>query len=220
VGWKLHPALKRKPVDEVVEEICWQAESLGLKNIAFYDDALILDPEKHIMPVLEKIARKNLGLKLHVPNGIHLKPMTKELARLMKTAGFESIRFGLETADADLQKNLGNKAGIVDLENALNWLEQAGFRRQQVVVYLLTALPNQTPEQIEQDIAAVKKLGARPSLSEYSPIPGTDLWEESLKSARFPFADEPLLQNCTILPCGHPGLTPQRFLMLKALCRK
>ena len=138
----------------------------------------------------------------------------------MKASGFETIRFGLETADEGLQKNLGNKAGIDDLENALNFLEQAGFRRNQVVVYLLTALPNQTPEQIEMDIIAVKKLGARPSLSEYSPIPGTDLWEESLKSARFPFEDEPLLQNCTLLPCGHPALTPQRFLALKALCRK
>ena len=216
VGWKLHPQLRRKPV---VEEIKWQAQSLGVKNIAFYDDALILDAENHIMPVLEKIARQNLGLKFHVPNGIHLKPMTRELAQLMEAAGFVTIRFGLETADVKRQRHLGYKACLDDLEAALCHLEQAGYGRKEIGVYLLAGLPGQTASEIEQDLGAVKKLGARPSLSEYSPIPGTDLWEESLKTARYPFADEPLLQNCSLLPCAHESLPPEKFYQMERFCR-
>jgi len=220
VSWKIHPALKRKSREMVVDEIIWQAKKLGLKNIAFYDDALILEPEKHIMPVLEGVIRAGLDTRFHAPNGIHLKPMSRDLAELMKRAGFETLRFGLETADKSRQKNLGFKAEIDDLEQALACLEKAGYLRREIGVYLLAGLPGQTAEEIKKDILAVKKLGARPYLSEYSPIPGSDLWEESLQSSRYPFADEPLFQNCSLLPCGHPSLTPQKLSRLKAFCRE
>jgi len=220
VGWKLHPVLRRKPVAFVVEEIAWQAKALGLKNLAFYDDALILEPEQHIMPILEGVLCAGLALNFHVPNGIHLKPMNAELARLMKRSGFKTIRFGLETADAKRQEELGAKAGLDDLEAALGHLEKAGFRGDEIIVYLLAGLPGQTAREVERDVLAVKKLGARPSLSEYSPIPGTDLWQESLAAARYDFENEPLLQNCSLLPCGDPSLNPREFSRLKSLCRQ
>jgi radical SAM superfamily enzyme YgiQ (UPF0313 family) len=219
VGWELNPALTRKPVEMVVEEIAWQSQALGVRNIAFYDDALLIDSEKHIMPILEKIARAELPLKFHAPNGMHLRPMSQELARLMKDSGFKTIRFGLETADPDAQKNLGAKAGLSDLDSALGHLEKAGYRRAEIGIYLLAGLPGQTAGQIEADITSVKKLGARPYLSEYSPIPGTGLWEESVRTAKYPIADEPLFQNCTLMSCGHESLTFQKFHQLKALCR-
>jgi radical SAM superfamily enzyme YgiQ (UPF0313 family) len=219
VGWTLNPALTRKPVEFVVDEILWQARELGLRNIVFYDDALILDPENHIMPILEKVATAGIPLRFRTPNGIHLKPMSIELARLMRAAGFETIRFGLETADPAAQKELGYKAGLDDLEAALSALEKAGYRRAGIGVYLLAGLPGQSAGQIEADIRAVKKLGARPYLSEYSPIPGAGLWEESVRAAKFPIADEPLFQNCTLMSCAHQSLTFQKFHELKALCR-
>jgi len=219
VGWKLNPVLIRKPVEFVVEEIIRQAKMPGLKNIAFYDDALLIDPENHIMPILEKIIAAGLTLRFRTPNGIHLRFMSKELAKLMRASGFETIRFGLETADERRQKDLGCKAGLGELDVALGHLENAGYRRSEIGVYLLAGLPNQSAEEIEADVRAVQKLGARPYLSEYSPIPGTGLWEESIKAARFPVADEPLFQNCTLMSCAHESLTFQKFHQLKALCR-
>jgi len=219
VGWELNPVLIRKPVEFVVDEIIRQAKALGLKNIAFYDDALLVDPENHIMPILEKIIAARLSVRFRTPNGIHLKFMSKELAELMRASGFETIRFGLETADEHRQKDLGCKASLDDLDIALGHLEKAGYRRAEIGVYLLAGLPNQSAEEIEADVRAVKKLGARPYLSEYSPIPGTGLWEESIKVARFPIADDPLFQNCTLMSCAHESLTFQKFHQLKALCR-
>jgi radical SAM superfamily enzyme YgiQ (UPF0313 family) len=220
VGWKLNKSLKRKTVDRVVEEIEWQAKELRLSNIAFYDDALLIDPENHIMPILEAVVRLGLKLKFHTPNGLHLKPMNRELARLMKRAGFETIRFGLETADRSRQESLGFKAGEQDLNNAMDALESAGYERSQIGVYLLMGLPGQTPEEVEADIVAVKKTGARPFLAEFSPIPGTDLWEEAVAAARYPIAEDPLFHNCSLLPCGHPDFTPQKYSRLKQLCKQ
>ena len=81
VGWKLHPTLRRKPVEMVIDEIKWQTEKLGLQNIAFYDDALILYPEGHIMPILEGIIRAGIKVKFHTPNGIHLRPLNLRAAQ-------------------------------------------------------------------------------------------------------------------------------------------
>jgi len=220
VSWKLHPNLKRKPVEMVVEEIEWQARALGVKNIAFYDDALLLNPEQHILLILEGVIRKNLNIKFHTPNGLHLKPVSRELAELMKRAGFGVIRFGLETADKNRQKTLGAKAYLDDLAKALEYLEQAGYSRREIGIYLLAGLPGQTAEEIEKDVRAVKKLGARPYLSEYSPIPGTELWQEAIASARFDFVNEPLFQNCSLLASAHPSLTPQKLSYLRALCKE
>ncbi len=220
VSWKLHPHLQRKTPEAVVDEISWQARSLGVRNIAFYDDALLLEPEKHIMPILEGVIRAGISLNFHTPNGLHLKPMTAELARLMKRAGFSVMRFGLETADPGRQKMLGPKAGLDDLSAALEYLENAGYDRKAIGVYMLAGLPGQSTEEIERDLRAVKKLGGRPYLSEYSPIPGTDLWEAAVPAARFDFVSEPLFQNCSVLACAHPSLTPQRLSRLRALCKE
>jgi hypothetical protein len=219
VGWVLNPVLIRKPVEFVIDEIIWQSKGLGVKNISFYDDALLIDPENHIMPILEKVVAAGLSLRFRTPNGIHLRYMSKELAKLMRASGFETIRFGLETADDRRQKDLGCKAGLDDLDVALGHLENAGYRRAEIGVYLLAGLPDQSAEEIEKDIRAVKRLGARPYLSEYSPIPGTGLWEESLRVARFPIADDPLFQNCTLMSCAHESLNFKKFHQLKALCR-
>lgn len=216
---KLHPELKRKPVEMVIDEIIWQGKELGLQNISFYDDALLLKPEEHIMKILEGVIQEKIKVKFHTPNGLHLKPMSQELANLMKRAGFETIRFGLETLDPARQKELGAKAGIEDLARALTYLENAGYERRQIGVYLLAGLPGQSAVEIEKDIQEVKKLGARAYLSEYSPIPDTALWEKSLKSARYPI-EEPLFQNCSLLPCAHSSLTAQKLTELKALCRE
>jgi len=220
ISWKLHPHLRRKSPAMVVEEIIWQVKTLGVKHIAFYDDALLIGPGKHIMPILEGVLRENLSVTFHTPNGLHLKPMSKDLAVLMKKAGFGVIRFGLETADPNRQKMLGPKAGIDDLALALDYLEKAGFARKETGIYMLAGLPGQSAEEIERDIRSVKKLGARPYLSEYSPIPGTDLWPEAISSARFDFVNEPLFQNCSLLSCAHPSITPQKLSRLRALCKE
>jgi radical SAM superfamily enzyme YgiQ (UPF0313 family) len=43
----------------------------------------------------------------------------------------------------------------------------------------MAGLPRQRVEEVEESIAFVKKAGAKPILVEYSPIPGTPLFEET-----------------------------------------
>ena len=56
----------------------------------------------------------------------------------------------------------------------------------------------------------VEEVGAKPYLSEFSPIPGTVLWEAATKASPYPIEEEPLFQNPSLSPCAPEGFTIER----------
>ena len=124
----------------------------------------------------------------------------------MKKAGFETIRIGLESSSDDFHSRTGGKINIELFHHAIENLKDVGFVRDQIGVYLLVGVPGQTAEQIEEDVDRVLAAGALPKLAEYSPIPGTRIWEEALRVARYAIDSEPLFQNCTLLPAAGPDV--------------
>jgi hypothetical protein len=68
---------------------------------------------------------------------------------------------------------------------------------------------------VKAGVAAVLERGVRPSLAEYSPIPGTSLWEEAVKVSPYPLAEEPLTHNNVLLPCGGTEITKEKLDDLK-----
>jgi len=81
------------------------------------------------------------------------------------------------------------------LARALHHLEQAGFERPRLNVYLLAGFPGQDWAQVERDVLEVLRLGARPRLAFFSPIPGTQEWERLVSQGKLKRDSDPLLQN-------------------------
>lgn len=59
------------------------------------------------------------------------------------------------------------------MEKAVGNLENAGYRRSQLEVYLLFGYPGQTMADIEKALSFVGKMGLVPHLALFSPVPGT-----------------------------------------------
>jgi radical SAM superfamily enzyme YgiQ (UPF0313 family) len=192
--------LKRDPFDLFQEVLFWH-EKYKIIDFAFYDDALLVDAERHICIFLEKIIKAGIDLRFHCPNGLHVAYIDKEMASLLYHAGFKTIRLGLETSDASLHKKLGEKFSIGQFEQAVINLKNAGFLGSQIGAYILMGLPGQSYSQVEDTIKYVGKIGVRPYLSEYSPIPHTRMWEDAVNASRFDIASEPLFHNNTLVPC-------------------
>ncbi|MDR1376420.1 MAG: hypothetical protein LBJ22_02825, partial [Synergistaceae bacterium] len=96
-------------------------------------------------------------------------------------------------------------------------LLRAGYEPDRIETYILVGLPGQNIANIRASIEEVKSLGARPKLAEFSPIPGTALFQESLRRAPR-IADEPLLHNNTIYAqYVAKNLTPEELQGLKDL---
>jgi len=84
----------------------------------------------------------------------------------------------------------------------------------------MAGLPGQRVEEVEESIAFVEETGANPLLVEYSPIPGTPLFEKAKKMSPFDIKNEPLFHNNSILPCQWEGFTWADFRRLRERLRK
>lgn len=192
--------LHRSPAS-VVEEITHWHQGWGVSDFVLYDDAFLADLEGHALPVLEAIVTSGLRVRFHTPNALHIRGVTPETARLLFAAGFTTLRFGLETADFQTRGELDHKVTGPEFERAVRALKEAGFANGQIGAYLLVGLPGQETAAIIRSIDAVKRAGACPVLTYYSPIPGTRLWGEAVAASRYDLAADPLYANNAVLPC-------------------
>ena len=211
---RLSRGVQARAPEGVVEEVATWHEKFGVKDFAFSDDALLVDPDGHILPLLRGLIRRKLPCRFHVPNALHGKFIDREVAECLYLAGVKTIRIGLETGDEALQEATGGKVANRDFRRAVESLRKAGYAGGEIGVYLMAGLPGQRAKDVEESIALVRDAGARPILVEYSPIPGTALFEKAQQSSPFDL-EEPLFQNNSILPCQWEGFTWQDYRRLK-----
>ncbi len=197
----LYPAFKRRDPCNVVSEITHWHTKYNVADFAFYDDALLIDAERHIVPILEKIKTSGLRARFHTPNALHVKEITSAIARLLYSSGFTTIRLGLETSDMDMHKELDKKVSLGDFEAAVQNLREAGFNKKDIGAYILMGLPGQSAESVTETVIFADRAGAVPYLAEYSPLPGTPLWDESVACARYDIQRDPIFHNNSLLSC-------------------
>jgi radical SAM superfamily enzyme YgiQ (UPF0313 family) len=197
----LWPEFKQREPGEIMAEIRYWHANFGVRDFAFYDDALLVAYETHLMPLLEGLAKMDLALRFHTPNALHVRELTGEMANLMYRTGFKTIRLGLETSDFSSGRFYDQKVSAGEFERAVGNLLRAGFAHNEIGAYILTGLPGQSVKSVMESIEFVGKMGAVPYLSEYSPIPHTALWETAVRVSEYDIASEPLFQNNSLLPC-------------------
>jgi len=207
-----HP-LRRDPL-ECIEEILRWHRGYGVRDFAFYDDALLVDWSNHIGLVLEEVIRRDMEIRFHTPNALHVREVTADLADLLYRSGFRTVRLGLETSDPRLHHDLDRKLGRGEFERAVANLAKAGYTRREIGAYVLAGLPGQSAESVRETLEFVGRVGGSPYLAEYSPIPHTPLWEEALAVSGYDLAGEPLFHNNTLLPCWD-GRRRERYPALK-----
>lgn len=191
----LFPRFEQKKPEQVIADIQFLVEIMKCRHLAFYDDALLVGSDFHFKPILKGIIDSSLSIALHSPNGLHVQAIDSQLAHLMKAAGFQSIYLSQESLDPAWLKEYSPKVLPEDLIKAVNNLEAAGFSRSQLNVYLLAGLPGQNWDRLKKDIHEVIRLGLRPHLAYFSPIPGTKEWKKIIEQGLLKEDDDPLLQN-------------------------
>lgn len=191
---KLCKEFIQRDVNEVVDEIDYYVKQFSVLDIAFYDDALLVDAVNHIEPILNKIIENNINVRFHTPNGVHARFIDKELAMLLKRAGFVTIRLGLETSG---KSRRDNKVTNEELLTAVKYLKEAGFNKDNISVYTMFGSLNDNIEDVKRDIEFVTKEARVPiKISSYSLVPGSD----DYKNWNLPDDLDPLWHNNTIFP--------------------
>jgi len=211
--------VRRDPL-KVVDEIEYWTSKYRVNNISFYDDALLIDPSKHIIPILREVIKRGIQCHFHMPNGLHIREVDEELAALLFRSRFKTIRLGFETSNEVMQAETGGKVDNQEFLRAIKYLKRAGYSGNEIGVYIMAGLPGQRVGEVEESIAFVRETGSKPILVEYSPIPKTPMFEKAKKMSPFDLEKEPLYHNNSILPCQWEGFTMADFKRLKEDLRK
>jgi cytosine/adenosine deaminase-related metal-dependent hydrolase len=132
----------------------------GVRDFAFYDDALLLGAGRHLVPILEGILARGWQVRLHTPNGLHAGEITADLALLMRRAGLTTVRLSLETVEPARQQSTGAKISTAAFSQALS--------------------------ETEATVRFVHRLGVQAKLALFSPIPGTPEGDRALPASADP----------------------------------
>ena len=186
---------------------------LGARNIAFYDDALLFNPDHILLPFLETLLREDLRVSFHTPNALNARFITPEIARLMVRAGFKTFFLGLESSAYEWQRKTGGKVYSEEFATAARALREAGAPS--ISAYIIVGHPESQEQSLEASIRFAAEQGARVMLSEFAPIPGTPDGEAC---RRFTDLEEPLNHNKTAFTWRSLGA--ERVNALKDLCRE
>ena len=186
-----------KSVEEVVRELEYLYRE-GVSDIAFYDDALLVDFDRRLSPILDELKERGIRFRFHTPNGLHARYIDQCVAHYFKEHNFETIRISLETTSPERQASTGGKVTSRAVVEAVENLVSAGIEREKIGIYLLCGLPGQEVEEVEESIKFVTSLRVKPYLAEYSPIPGTKEWEMLISSGVIHRDIDPLLTNNTV----------------------
>jgi len=188
---------------------------LGVADIAFYDDALLYEPEAGLIPFMRHVIDNNIKVRFHTPNALHAGLVTEELAQLMVRAGFKTFYLGFESSSQDFQKRTGSKVFSHQLESAVSHLLAAGAEAGHITAYEILGHPYYDLQQLAQSMQFAHDCGIRVMLSDFSPIPGTPDGEAC---RRWVDLDEPLNHNKTSFPIKLLG--NERVNSFKELCRQ
>lgn len=193
---RLYPYYKERSPEGLWEEVIFWHKTYGVKDFAFYDDALLFNFEKKLRPFLEKVIDSKLNIRFHTPNAVHARFIDKEVALLLKQAEFKTIRLGLER----VENRFDHKVTLEEFIEAVSYLKQAGFTAKELGAYVLYGIPEENFREVEKALFFLEKIGVSPYLAEFSPIPGTPFFEMAKTYSRYPIEDDPIFHNNSVFP--------------------
>ena len=211
----INPRTIAFPPEWVIDQLARALPGEGTADVAFFDDALLLDPEHHSKPIFEGFIRWRLPVRFHTPNALHVRCIDRELAVLMRRAGVQTIRLGLETDDTAFQVASGGKVTTEEFVTAVGHFRAAGFSAREIGTYILVGLPGQSLDSVRCTALFVHRLGSEVKLALYSPTPRTLLFENR-DGFRFDPSEDPLLQNDSLTPWRSTLFTAREYQALKA----
>jgi len=168
--------------ERIIKEIDLLINKYNQKYISFFDDNFVVD--KNRVKELCKMMRKNNFQNKAIFNcQTRGDAVDVETLEQLKSAGFKSIFFGLETASERLMKIINKGETVEENKRAVKLAKQMGFS---VSAAFILGLPTETKEERRQAYQMAKELDLDDvRFNNATPYPGTILYEIANKEGRF-----------------------------------
>lgn len=179
------PRVAFRRADDVVAEIRDKYERYGIRDFAFYADFLLWDWEHNLGKVLEQVVQERLPLRLHAPEGLDTRFLSKNprLLHLMKAAHFEKIYLPLESIDESHLRALSRQhVRLEHFVKAARMCEEAGFRLRNLEVnaFVLYGLPEERIDHVVKTVLFASEMVGSIIPMLFAPVPSSGLYSQYL----------------------------------------
>jgi radical SAM superfamily enzyme YgiQ (UPF0313 family) len=167
------PNYRLRSAKSVVDEMEHCVKTYGAREI-YFDDSSFSVNQEHVLRICEEILRRGLRLRWSAMADAHLK---LETLKAMKAAGCAALKFGLESADPQILRNVHKHVNLDLARRMVRFCNEVGIETH--VTYIF-GLPGETHATIEATTDFAFKLGTTTAqFAVCIPIPGTALFNEA-----------------------------------------
>jgi len=176
--------IRFRSVENVLAEMGELVNRFGVKELKFEDDNLMANPSR-AKAIFRGMIERKFNLKWNMPNGVMIKALDDdELLHLMKESGCYEVILAFESGSQYVLDNIIHKP--VDLAKAPDITRKVRDHGIDTLAFFIVGFPGETKEMIRQTVNYAKNLPLdKIFLWRFNPLPGTELYEESLAKGLF-----------------------------------
>jgi radical SAM superfamily enzyme YgiQ (UPF0313 family) len=170
-GYKWRP---RSPKN-VVKEIEWQVNEIGVRELCFWDDNLTMDLNR-AEKIFDLLKEKKLDFVSSTPNGVRADKLNRNLLAKMKEGGLWSITLAPETGDPFILDKIQKGFSLEQVEKVSKWCKELDIF---LITYFMMGFPFENIKHVFNTIDFIKKIKPDTiSIHKFYPFPKTPIAEE------------------------------------------
>lgn len=174
------PTCRAFSAERVVAEIEHLIQDFGSRGVYFVGDNFTIN-KKRTIKLCNLIKEKNLDIKWVCDTRVD--QVSRELLREMKSAGCQTIWFGVESGSARILEKLNKKITLEQISHAFKLCKEQGI---QLACSFMVGIPGETIDDMNSTFKFARKLDPDwCQFNTYVAVPGSNLYDEIMKNGLY-----------------------------------
>lgn len=167
---------RSRSAENVFEEIKEFVKVYGIKEFAFYNDCF--PNKKWVADLCERLINNNIKVKWETPQRIDL--VDKDLLKLMKKAGCQRLKYGVESGNQDILNLMNKRTKIEDIKKVFKLTKEVGI---ETFGYFIIGYYGENENTIRDSINLAKELNPDwVAFNVGTPLPNTKFMDDAVAS--------------------------------------
>lgn len=179
-GKALGKRVRKRSVASLLEEIDLLTGRHGVREVHIMDDNFAFDRD-HVLGFCDALLRRGKRVFWALPNGVRLDALDEPLLRRMEAAGCYSMAVGIESGSQRVLDHIRKRLTLTRIEEKIRLIKRVS--RMRVTGFFILGYPLDTRRDMERTIRFAMHLPLdRANFFNYSPFPGSEVYEELKQS--------------------------------------
>jgi radical SAM superfamily enzyme YgiQ (UPF0313 family) len=164
--------VRRRSIDNVIEEIALLKATYKIKSIDFVDGTFTYD-RKYLETFCHRISESDLGVNWRCC--ARYDNLDEKIINLMKQSGCTGLFFGLESGSNRVLKSINKKTNVEQIQAVSDMVYQSGIPS---ITSIMFGVPNEDKNDVKATLALMRKIKTEFfEVNNYTPLPGSRLYD-------------------------------------------